>query len=219
MPESRHEHPARPVLCRPQHWLVNARARNRLTRLALIERVVVVCSRQHVIAALGLPAQVGVELVGRDTERFQPARDRMLGVLDVDGEIVTSRMVTVVRPPVAAAHLFVFRPPVERAESEVIEHETFAGADERVERRVCALTPAILVAAVVVVDDDEIVVGERLGARASELLVDAHLEASGRLENLLQDRRGAAPVVHVLTSDEEDLDLRGVRWRARLRKD
>ena len=151
-----------PVLCRPQHWLVNARTRNRLARLALIERVIVVGSRENVIAAFGLPAKVGVQLVGRDSERFQPACDRMLGVLDVDGEIVSRGMMAVVRPPVAAAHLFVFGPPVERAKREVIEHQTFARADERFERCVCAITPAILVAAVVVVDDDEVVV-----ARAS----------------------------------------------------
>ena len=138
----------------------------------------------------------------------------MLGVLDVDGEIVSRGMMAVVRPPVAAAHLFVFGPPVKRAEREVIEHQAFARTDERFERCVCAITPAILVAAVVVVDDDEVVVGERLRTRAAELLIDAHFESPGRFEDLLQDRRRASPVVHVLTGDEENLDLRRVRRRA-----
>src|SRR5262245_12299328 len=64
MPERRHEHTSHSVLCRPQHRLVNAGAGNRLARLALIQRMVVVGGGEHVIAAFGLPTQVGVELVG-----------------------------------------------------------------------------------------------------------------------------------------------------------
>jgi len=54
----------------------------------------------------------------------------MIGVFDVDHERMRGRMVTVVRTPVAAAHLFMLRPPVESAESEVIENQPLAGADE-----------------------------------------------------------------------------------------
>ena len=76
--QRRHEHATHSVLRRPEDGLVDARARNRLTGLFVVERVIVVGRGQHVEAAFRLPAQVGVQLVGRHLKRFEPARDRMI---------------------------------------------------------------------------------------------------------------------------------------------
>ena len=76
----------------------------------------------------------------------------MIGILDIELEIMLRRMVTLIRPPVSAGHLLVVGPAVERAERQMIQDQTFAAADEVGKRLLGALAPAILGIPVVIVD-------------------------------------------------------------------
>src|SRR6185312_6948278 len=59
-----------------------------------------------------------------------------------------------------------------------------------------------------IIHDDQVVRCERLGSSTAEFLRDAHLEAAGVFQCLLQDGRGSFPVMAVLTGDNEGLEFR-----------
>ena len=83
VPERGHEDPSFAVFGVPAYRLMDAGTGNGLTGAAVIQRVIIVSRRKHVITAFRLPAQVGVQLVFRNRERLQTASDRMLGILEM----------------------------------------------------------------------------------------------------------------------------------------
>src|SRR5262245_44595412 len=64
--------------------------------------------------ALGLPSQIGVQLVFRNSKGFQSMSDGVLRIFNVHSDRVGRRVVTVVGSPVPATHLFVLRPAIKR---------------------------------------------------------------------------------------------------------
>ena len=123
-------------------------------------------------------------------------------------------MVALHGTPATAAHLLVIDPAVEGSQGEVIKDQPLAGADEVLQRRLGAVSPTILRAAVVVVDDDEVVVQQRLGPEAAGLFVDADLELPRVFEDRLQDRCRFTPGVHMLPGEDQHLDLVRIGRRA-----
>src|SRR5947207_11823982 len=105
-------------------------------------------------------------------------------------------VVALIRTPIPAAHLFELGPAIERSERDVIHNQSLAGAYEFFDGFVGALSPTVFVSAVVVIDNNQIVVCQRLGSGAAEFLVHADFELPRIFEDLLQYRRGSAPVMH-----------------------
>ena len=163
----------------------------------LVKRVIVPGGREHVKRALGLPLQVGVQLVvGLRERRLHAAGDGVVLIGDGHREVVARGMMAVVRPPVAGAQFLVLGPAVEGGRGEVVDHHALAGAHEVEEGVVGAFAPAQLrLVALVVVQHDQVVGRQGFGTGAAELFGHAHFELAGVFEEFAQHGRGGVPVV------------------------
>ena len=93
----------------------------------------------------------------------------------------------------------------------MVEDEALAAADEVEQSLVGAGAPAEFgLVAVEVIEDDEVIGGQCLGTGAAELFGDTDVEAAGILEDFAQHWRSAAPVVIVLSGDDESLQPGGL---------
>ena len=143
VPEGGGEDAAIAELRDPEHGLIQPGTGNGLFLAGLVQRVVVVGGGEHVIRAFRLPLQIRVQLViGLREGSAHAAGDGMVRVGDGDGEIVTRRVMAVVGPPVAGAHLFELAPAVEGRGGEVVHHQALAAAHEVQERVVGARRPS-----------------------------------------------------------------------------
>src|SRR4051794_9033868 len=130
----------------------------------------------------------------------------MFLVGDIHLEIMPRRMMAEVRTPVSAGHFPEFGPALEGGGREMIDDQAFAASHKIEQRIVRSLPPAkVRLLFLVIVEDHDIVRRERLGSAAAELLDDVDFEAIGVLEQRSEYRRGAAPVVSILSGDDECL--------------
>ena len=182
MPEHVSEDSSLAIFDGPEHRLGLARASYGLRRI-LVERVVVPRRGQNMAATIGLPFQVGVQLVVRLQHLGgKSARNGMIGVRNFDSEIVRRRVLAGAGPPVAARELLEFRPTRKGCGREVIKHQSLPAFHELQQGVIGSVAETqSRFAPVGVVEHDEVVGGESFRTGSAELFRYSHFEATGVL--------------------------------------